>query len=208
MAKATMGRARFKIQRRLGVELPGLGKAGALERRPYAPGQHGMKRRKLSDYTVRLMEKQKIIFHYGLRERQLQNYVRKAKKVSDMPWVDALIINLESRLDNVIFRLNFAPSMIAARQMVSHGHIFVNGKRVDVPGHTVKASDKITLSAKGLQSGNYLQAKENPRMVTPSYLNKDLASGAEFGVFLQKPDPKDVPFEFNGQLLTEYFWKI
>ena len=131
MAKATMGRARFKIQRRFGVELPGLGKSGALDRRPYPPGQHGMKRKKLSDYTIRLMEKQKIMFHYGLREGQLTNYVRKCKKDKSRAWVDTLIITLESRLDNVIFRLGLAPSIPAARQMVGHGHVFVNGKHVN-----------------------------------------------------------------------------
>src|SRR5690606_27407623 len=120
MAKITMGnRSSFKIQRRLGVELPGLGKAGALERRPYGPGMHGMKRKKLSDYTIRLMEKQKVMFHYGLREKQLRNLVSKCKKDTSKSWVDTLIIKLESRIDNVIFRLNWAPSIMAARQMVT-----------------------------------------------------------------------------------------
>jgi small subunit ribosomal protein S4 len=208
MAKSTMGRSRFKIQRRLGIELPGLGKAGALERRPYPPGQHGMKRKKLSDYTVRLMEKQKIAFHYGVREKQLRQYVRNAKKSRDMAWVDALIIKLESRLDNVIFRLNFAPSMHSARQMVAHGHVRINGKKVDLPGVTVKKGDKVSLSTKGFQSGNYLQAKERPRMVTPAFLTKEMESGHDVGIMVAKPDPKDIPFEFNTQLLTEYYWKI
>lgn len=106
MAKIDMGRSRFKIQRRLGVELPGLGKAGALERKPYGPGQHGMQRKKLSDYTVRLVEKQKVMFNYGLRESQLRNYVKKSKKVKTQSWVDTMIVTLESRLDNVVFRLN------------------------------------------------------------------------------------------------------
>lgn len=208
MAKTTMGRARFKIQRRLGLELPGLGKAGALDRRPYPPGQHGMKRKKLSDYTIRLMEKQKIVFHYGLREKQLTNYVRKAKKSRDMAWSDALIITLESRLDNVIFRLNFAPSMMAARQMVSHGHVKLNGKRVYLPGITVKKGDKITLTTQGYQTGNYLQAKEKPRMVPPAYLRKDLESGIEVAQMVAAPDAKDIPFAFNTQLITEYYWKV
>lgn len=108
MAKIDMGRSRFKIQRRLGVELPGLGKAGALERKPYGPGQHGMQRKKLSDYTVRLVEKQKVMFNYGLRESQLRNYVKKSKKVKTQSWVDTMIVTLESRLDNVVFRLNWA----------------------------------------------------------------------------------------------------
>ena len=81
MSKTTMGgKSAFKIQRRLGIELPGLGKAGALERRPYGPGMYGMKRKKLSDYTIRLMEKQKVRFHYGIREKQLINLVKKCKK--------------------------------------------------------------------------------------------------------------------------------
>lgn len=126
-----------------------------------------MKRKKLSDYTIRLMEKQKIIFHYGIREAQLRHYVRDAKKSRDQAWSDALIVTLESRLDNVIFRLNFAPSMMAARQTVVHGHVKVNGKRVYLPSIIVKKGDKITLTQKGYQTGNYLQGKEKPRMVTP-----------------------------------------
>jgi small subunit ribosomal protein S4 len=93
MAKHTMGKkSAFKIQRRLGVELPGLGKAGALERRPYGPGMHGMKRKKLSDFTIRLMEKQKVRFHYGIREGQLVNLVKKSKKDTSRAWVDTLVI--------------------------------------------------------------------------------------------------------------------
>ena len=141
MSKVTMGgKSAFKIQRRLGVELPGLGKAGALERRPYGPGVHGMKRKKLSDFTIRLMEKQKLRFHYGLREKQLVNLVSKCKKDRSRSWVDTLVINLESRIDNVVFRLNWAPSIAAARQMVSHGHIKVNGKKVSIASATVNTS--------------------------------------------------------------------
>jgi small subunit ribosomal protein S4 len=102
MSKTTMGKkSSFKIQRRLGVELPGLGKAGALERKPYGPGMHGQKRKKLSDYTIRLMEKQKVRFHYGVREGQLRKIVKLAKKTNaQRAWVDTMIIKLESRLDN------------------------------------------------------------------------------------------------------------
>ena len=118
MAKATTGRPRFKIQRALGLELPGLGKAGALERRPYGPGVHGNRRKKISDYAVRLKEKQKLLCHYGLRERQLVRYVKFAKRHSaGRPWMEALIITLECRLNNVIFRLNWAPSILAASQI-------------------------------------------------------------------------------------------
>lgn len=208
MAKALMGRTKFKIQRRLGLELPGLGRPGAIERRPYAPGVHGAKRKKLSDYTIRLMEKQKIIFHYGVREKQLVNYVRKAKKRKDMPWVEALIITLESRLDNIIFRLNFAPSMAAARQLITHRHVLVNGKRCTIPSQVLTPNDKITLSTKGFQSGNYLQAKQKPRMVPPAYLRKENESGNEVGQLVTHPQALDIPFTFNNQLLTEFYWKI
>ncbi|MBF0299949.1 MAG: 30S ribosomal protein S4 [Oligoflexia bacterium] len=204
-----MGRARFKIQRRLGVELPGLGKAGALERRPYPPGQHGNKRKKLSDYSVRMLEKQKIIFHYALREAQLRHYVRRAKKShEEKSWVDYLVMTLEKRIDNIVFRLNFAPSMAAARQMVRHGLVLINGKKITLPGVPVKPGDKISLSIKGFQSGNYLQAKTRPRMVSPSFLIKNTESGQEIGQMVSKPDPKDIPFQFDGQLLTEYYWKV
>jgi small subunit ribosomal protein S4 len=208
MAKATMGRSKFKIQRRLGVELPGLGRAGALERRPYGPGQHGMKRKKLSDYTIRLMEKQKIIFNYGLRERQLVNYVRKSKKNKSRPWVDVLLTTLEARLDNVVFRLGFAPSLMAARQMVTHGHVFLNGKKVDVPAALVHPNDRIHLSANGYTSGNFLQAKARPRLLLPGFLKKQMEGDKEVGVMIANPLPEDVPFTFQNQFLTEFYWKV
>jgi small subunit ribosomal protein S4 len=208
MAKVDMGRSRFKIQRRLGVEIPGLGKAGALERKPYGPGQHGMKRKKLSDYTVRLIEKQKVLFNYGLRETQLTNYVSKAKRDKTKAWVDTLIIHLESRLDNVVFRLNWAPSTPAARQMVTHGHIFVNGKKVTVPGYEVQVGDVITITDKGAKSGNYLQAKTRPRLsAIPACLRVDKDGEKEKGTMVAKPLAEDVPFQFEKRLVTEFYWK-
>jgi small subunit ribosomal protein S4 len=210
MSKTTMGKkSAFKIQRRLGVELPGLGKAGALERKPYGPGQHGMKRKKLSDYTIRLMEKQKMRFHYGLREIQLTNLVSKCKKVKTRAWVDTLIMTLESRLDNVVFRLNWAPSMAAARQMVSHGHIKVNGKKVDIASATVKVGDIITLADKGAKSGNYLQAKARPRLsAVPAFLKVDADGEKEKATVLALPLAEDIPFPFEKRLVIEYYWKV
>ncbi|HXH74214.1 MAG TPA: 30S ribosomal protein S4 [Bacteriovoracaceae bacterium] len=209
MAKIDMGRSRFKIQRRLGVELPGLGKAGALERKPYGPGQHGMARKKLSDFTVRLIEKQKVMFNYGLRESQLRNYVTKAKKIKTANWVDTMIIALESRLDNVVFRLNWAPSTPAARQMVSHKHIKVNGKTVNVPGYTVKPGDVIEISDKGARGGNYLQAKKAPRIsAIPASLSKEATGEKEKGTMISKPLAEDIPFAFEKRLVIEYYWKV
>jgi small subunit ribosomal protein S4 len=210
MSKITMGkRSCFKIQRRLGVELPGLGKAGALERRPYGPGMHGMKRKKLSDYTIRLMEKQKVRFHYGVREGQLRNLVIKCKKDKTRSWVDSLIMNLESRLDNIVFRANWAPSIAAARQMVSHGHIIVNGVKTDVASYTVKVGDVVTLHDKGAKSGNYLQAKARPRLsAVPAFLTIEADGEKEKATVASHPLPEDIPFAFEKRLVIEYYWKL
>lgn len=203
-------RSSFKIQRRLGVEIPGLGKAGALERRPYGPGMHGQKRKKLSDYTVRLMEKQKLRFHYGIREAQIIKLVKQTKRVkTDRPWVDILVERLETRLDNVVFRLNWAPSMAAARQMVSHGHIKVNGKKADIASILVNVNDELTLTEKGAKSGNYLQAKTRPRLsAIPAYLSVEKDGEKEKGKMVSGPLAEDIPFPFEKRLVIEYYWKV
>lgn len=210
MSKTTMGkRSSFKIQRRLGVELPGLGKAGALERRPYGPGQHGMKRKKLSDYTIRLMEKQKVRFHYGVREKQLRNLVKSCKKDISRAWVDSLVILLESRIDNIVFRLNWAPSIAAARQMVSHGHIRVNGKKLTIGSAVVNVGDEITLADKGAKSGNFLQAKARPRLsAIPAYLTVEKDGEKEKAKVASEPLAEDIPFAFEKRLMIEYYWKL
>ena len=210
MSKITMGkRSSFKIQRRLGVELPGLGKAGALERRPYGPGQHGMKRKKLSDYTIRLVEKQKVRFHYGIREGQLRNLVISCKKDKSRSWVDSLITRLEARLDNVVFRSNWAPSTAAARQMVSHGHISINGKKTDIASALVKTGDVVTIHDKGAKSGNWLQAKARPRLsAVPAYLKVEADGEKEKATVISSPLPEDIPFAFEKRLMIEYYWKL
>jgi small subunit ribosomal protein S4 len=208
MAKSTTGRSRFKIQRALGVELPGLGKAGALERRPYGPGAHGNKRKKISDYAVRMKEKQKLTFHYGLRESQLVNYIKKAKKVRDRAWIDVLLIDLERRLNNVVFRLNLAPSIPAASQMVRHGHVLINGKPVTVSSFLVEKGDVITLSETGYKTQNYLQARDNPRLSAVPACYKVDGSDLKKASMLDRPLPADVPFEFEPQLVIEHYWKV
>ena len=165
--------ARFRIQRRLGTELPGLGKAGALERRPYPPGQNGNKRRKFSDFALRMEEKQKIRMNYELREEQLRRFIRKAKSGKGSNWTAKLVGLLERRLDNVVFRLGFAPSIRAARQLVSHGHVRVNGQKVDIGSYTLNVGDKITLTDKGFQNQIYLRAKQSPRLEVADFLRKE-----------------------------------
>lgn len=208
MAKSTTGVSRFKIQRSLGIELPGLGKAGALDRRPYGPGVHGNKRKKISDYAIRLKEKQKLLFHYGIREKQLIKYVKLAKKDRSRAWMDTLIETLERRLSNIIFRLNFAPSILASNQMISHGQVLVNGKKVDRASYIVQKDDTISLSAKGYKNQSYLRSQETPRLPTiPACYNIE-GTDQKKGKIIQMPFPSDIPFEFNPQLVTEYYWKV
>jgi len=196
---------RFKRQRRLGTELPGLGKLGALDRRPYPPGQHGNQRRKLSEYALRLEEKQKVIFHYGIREEQLRRFVRQAKAGKPHDWVDSLIGSLESRLDNIVFRLGFAPSMRAARQLVSHGHVTINGKVCSVGSAQVVPGQKVTLLARGFKSTAYMQGRATPRLEVANYLLKEGEEGKEVGTLRERPTSQDIPFAFEKGLLAEYY---
>ncbi|MCB0389837.1 MAG: 30S ribosomal protein S4 [Bdellovibrionales bacterium] len=205
MKKNTGKRQRFKVQRRLGCELPGLGKAGALERRPYPPGENGNKRRKYSDFALRLEEKQKIRCNYLLKEEQLRRFIRDAKRGKGTNWVSKLIGLLESRLDNVVFRLNFAPSIRAARQLISHGHIRVNNEKVDISSFVVRPGDTITLTDKAQNNQSYLRAKQSPRLEVPDYLRKEEKEGKEMGVLHAIPRIEHVPFPFDAGLFTEYY---
>ena len=136
-----------RISRRFGVAL--FGPSKALERRNYPPGQHGARagRRKKSDYSVALGEKQKLKFMYGLLEKQFRSYYEKAAAQRGITG-DLILQQLESRLDNVVFRLGFGNSRQAARQMTNHGHIFVNGHRVDVPSYQVRPGDVVKVAEK------------------------------------------------------------
>ena len=210
MAKATTGRPKFKMQRALGLELPGLGKPGALKRHPYPPGVHGNKRKKISDYAIRLKEKQKLLYHYGLRERQLVGQVKVAKRDrSGRPWMEVMLVRLESRLSNVIFRLNFAPSIMAASQMISHGQILVNDKKVDRQSYLVKKGDTISLSPKGAKNQLFKFAQESPRMhAVPSNYDVESRGEGKLAKVMALPLMEDVPFEFESQLVIEYYWKV
>lgn len=198
-------RARFKTQRRLGTELPGLGKSGALERRPYPPGESGNKRKKYSDYALRLEEKQKLRYHYVLKERQLRRFIRNAKQGQSTHWVNKLISLLEGRLDNVIFRLGFAPSIPAARQLVTHGHVLVEGKKVDIPSFVVKENQKISVKEKSSKNQIVLQGLQSARLEMPDYLRKEEKQGQIVGILQSQPNVEHIPFPFNTGLFTEYY---
>lgn len=205
MAKKTKTNPRFKLQRRLMTELPGLGKAGALERRPYPPGQHGQRRRKYSEFGLQLEEKQKLRFHYGIKEEQFRRFIAKAKTSSATNWVESLVNLLEKRLDNVVFRLGFAVSIAAARQLVSHGKVMVNGKKVNIGSQVLKVGDKVSLKAEAYENQAYLQAKQSPRLPLASYLTKEEVSGLEVGRVSDEPKMEAVPFQFEPGLVISYY---
>lgn len=195
---------RLKIIRRLGISLPGLMRTSSELRRPYAPGQHGpTKRPKLSNYALRLREKQKLRFHYGVSEAQLKRYVANAFSSKGNPGLILLTL-LERRLDNVLFRANFTSTIAAARQMVRHGHVFVNGSRVDIPSSLVSSGDSIELDQKSklrpLIQRNLLNSEN---LSKPDYL-----SVSDKGEQLQinsVPSREDIPIVINEQLIVEYY---
>jgi small subunit ribosomal protein S4 len=201
-------RKKWKIQRALGLELPGLGKPGALEKRNYPPGQHGKRQKsKLTQFGVQLREKQKLLFHYRIREEQLRRFVRKAKSLQPSNWIEALIGLLERRLDNVVFRLGFARSMAAARQLVSHGHVQVGGRRETISSMVLRPGAVVQLSERANQMAATIVSRQNPRLSLPSFLQFRDAALAEQGVLLSIPESSHVPFEFNATQVAEYYAK-
>jgi len=178
-----------KLSRREGVELhPKAVKIMA--RRAYGPGQHGQGRRsKPSDYSLQLREKQKVKRMYGILERQFRNYVHEAERQAGVSGENLLRL-LETRLDNVVYRLGFAPSRQSARQLVTHAHITLNGKKVDIPSIQVKAKDVIAVKA-GSQKNEYFKA-----------LTDNLEANAIAASWLSI-DPKKMTAKVTGQPTRE-----
>jgi len=143
----------------------------ALEKRAYAPGQHGQNRKKASNYGLQLREKQKAKRFYGLQETQFRNYFEKAAAKSGMTG-ENLLVMLETRLDNTVFRMGFASSRKEALQLVMHGHFTVNGKKVDIPSAAVKPGDVIAVKAKSVSSPKFKEIKEMT-ISTPDWVSID-----------------------------------
>lgn len=203
-----MGRYRgpaVKISRREGVNLTETPKVQRyLERHPYPPGQHGqMRRRKPSDYAVRLREKQKLRFYYNMSEKQFKNLFDEATRREGSA-ADAFLQLLESRLDNVVYRLGFAHTRRQARQFVSHGFIKVNGKRVDIPSYRLKPGDEISLVQRMRKNthilGN-LEERGHGRLPTWLEFDKDTFSG----IFKHVPEREDIQVPVNELLVVEYY---
>ncbi|MBS1958571.1 MAG: 30S ribosomal protein S4 [Bdellovibrionales bacterium] len=208
MRKLGQKKTSWKIQRSLMVELPGLGKPGALERRAYPPGQHGLARRKFSEFSLRLKEKQKLMFHYGLREEQLRRLVKTAKKGGTKNWMPKLIGILESRLDNVVFRLGFAGSTSSARQLVTHGKVLVDGKKTTIPSLFVKKGSEIKLTPKAYEGQVYQYSIKQPRLMLPDWLEYTSEGEHKVGKLRVTPDDQDIPFPFEQRLVVEFYSSI
>lgn len=200
-------RPRLKIVRRFGVQLPGLTRKSA-EKKPYPPGQHGQsqtKRRKTSEFRRLLEEKQKVRFNYGVSEGQLRRYLALARKLPGRTG-DNLLAVLERRLDNVVFRMGFAPTIPAARQLVSHGNIRVNGKKVDRPSYLAESGDAVSVApGKTRERVSIMEAVERgPQLRLPSYIAMD-PSDKFSGRVIGAPMKTDVPFPVNASALVEFY---
>ncbi len=176
-----------------------------VEIRSYPPGQHGQSRRtKISEYGIQLREKQKIKRIYGLLETQFENYFDKAIKIKGITG-ENLVKILESRLDNVVYRLGFAGSRKQARQLIRHRHVLVNDKLVDIPSFNLSAGDVIRIKDKSKRLDMVHNTLKRVKEGTYSWLSIDKASLS--GTFVQVPERADVPLNANEQLVVELYSK-
>ena len=175
----------------------------AIDRRGYAPGQHGQGRSKISDYGLQLREKQKAKRFYGLQETQFRNLFDKATRKSGITGENLLIL-LETRLDNVVFRLGFASSRKEARQLVNHGHFQVNGKKVNIPSYTVKPGDVIKVKEKSTNSPKFKEVKEMS-ITVPSWVTVDVEKLE--GKILSVPTRAEIDTPVAEHLIVELYSK-
>ena len=190
----------YKKSRRFGFSILENGKE--LSKKPYAPGDHGQDRKKkLSDYGVQLQEKQKVKFMYGLSEKQMEKTFVKAVKMKGVNGENLLKL-LESRLDNLVYRIGFATTRKGARQLVNHGHITVNGKRVDIPSYQVKPGDVISLMKNDKEMAivkSSLEALHN-RVEYISYDDKKME-----GTYVRMPERSELNADIDEALIIEYY---
>jgi small subunit ribosomal protein S4 len=196
--------SKYKVNRRLGVNLWGRSKS-PIAKRDYPPGQHGQRRRKPSDFGVQLMAKQKLKSYYGnIGEKQFHRYYQEAlRRKGDTS--ENLIELLERRLDAVVYRMKFAMTPFAARQFVSHGHVTVNGRRVNIPSFQVRDNDLVEVREKSKQIAVVLDAAQSGERDVPEYLEVD--HRAMRGRFTRAPKPSDVPYpvQMEPNLVVEFY---
>ena len=199
-----------KIERRFGVSLGLKGErrlAGksALDKRPYGPGQHGQRRTKISEYGTQLREKQKAKFMYGLSEKQMRSLFGEAKRRTGNTGTN-LVMLLEQRLDNVVYRMGFATTRRFARQLVNHGHILVDGKRVDIPSYRVKPGQKVEIHEKTKKNNQVVRAIELTNQ-TGLAAWVDIDQNKAFGIFTRLPEREEVVIPVEERLIVELYSK-
>jgi len=199
-----------KIERRFGVSLNMKGErrlAGksALDKRPYGPGQHGQRRKKVSEYGLQLNEKQKAKFMYGVSEKQMRALFAEAKRRPGNTGTN-LVTLLEQRIDNVVYRMGFASTRRFARQFVNHGHILVDGKRVDIASYRVKPGQKVEVREKSKKNVQVARAIEltNQTGLAPWV---DIDAEKVFGIFTRLPEREEVVIPVEERLIVELFSK-
>ena len=198
-------KSKYKIDRRLKCNLWGRPKS-PFNKRNTKPGQHGPTlRRKPSDYALQLIAKQKLKNYYGyVTERQFKKYYKEASsKKGDTGQI--LIELLERRLDAVLYRMKFVPTVFSSRQFVTHGHIKVNGKKINIPSYRVQDGDEISLSDKSKQTPSVISAVQSKDREVPDYLNVDYVQMK--GTFIKAPELKDVPYPVTMEpnLVVEFY---
>lgn len=192
---------RLKVIRRFaGLDLPGLTRKKPKNANP--PGQHGAERKKKSEYAVRLDEKQKVRLNYGVSERQMLRYMRKARRSKGSTGL-ALLQLLEMRLDCIVFRLGMAPTIPAARQVVNHGHIVVNGRKVTIPSYECKVGDVITVRNTPGSRKMVATYAEYPGLFLPEYLDFDRDKLR--GQIKELPPREQICAPVNELLVVEYY---
>jgi small subunit ribosomal protein S4 len=195
---------KHKIDRRLGVNLWGRAKS-PINKREYGPGQHGQRRRKPTDFGTQLMAKQKLKGYYAnISERQFHRYYEEASRRSGDTG-ENLVALLESRLDAVVYRMKFVPTMFAARQVINHGHVKVNGRRVNIGSFQVKTGDLVEIRDASKQMALILEAIESGEREVPDYIEVD--HKAMKGSFVRLPKLADVPYPVSMEpnLVVEFY---
>ena len=192
---------RMRVMRALGTELPGLSRK-SLGERSHPPGQHGLRQRRKSDYGLKLIEKQKLRFNYGLTEGQLRRLFKEARR-SRIATGERLLQLLESRLDNAVFRAGFAPTGVAARQLVRHRHVLLNGKAVNIPSIRIKPGDTLTLTDKARKIPTVIETLNEPALTCPEWLSVNATDGS--AVVTRTPEADEVPFPVSVQDVVEYY---
>lgn len=190
---------RFKMCRRLGLNV--IGHPKAMDRAVKGSSRAD---KKLSEYGIRLLEKQRLRAYYGVLEKQFCRYVEKAFKSKELPG-EALIQMLESRLDNMVYRMGFAPSIRAARQMVNHGHFLVNGKKVNIPSYQLSVGDEVVLREKSRNTNIFKETFENNSLNVLPYIHKDIESFK--ATFSRRPLREEIPIVINDNLIVEFYSK-